>query len=139
MTAPPDAQSFSFDFNFFSAEYPDFINQSFNDSFYAILEAPSTNQGLPTNISFDPDQNPIEVDNNYFQRRFHPIPNTGTGFDVNGSTGWLRTSWPISGGEEFTVTFTIHDEGDAIYDSMAILDNFQFHQYPAVGTTDPLN
>jgi len=74
-------------FNFFSAEYPDFINQNFNDSFYAILEAQSTNGGRPTNISFDPDQNPIEVDNNYFQRRFHPIPNTGTGFDQNGSTG----------------------------------------------------
>lgn len=139
LIAPAGAKSFSFDFNFFSAEYPDFVNQSFNDSFYAILEAPSTHQGLPTNISFDPDANPIEVDNNYFQRRYHPIPNTGTGFDYNGSTGWLRTSWPIEAGERFVVTFTIHDEGDAIFDSMAILDNFQFHEYEAVGTTDPLN
>ena len=139
LQAPQNAKSFSFDFNFFSAEYPDFVNQSFNDSFYAILKAQSTNSGRPTNISFDPDQNPIEVDNNYFQRRFHPIPNAGTGFDYNGSTGWLRTSWPIRGGERFSLTFTVHDEGDAIYDSMAVLDNFQWHDYPAIGNTDPLN
>ncbi len=32
----------------------------------------STNEGLPTNISFDPEQHPIEVDNNYFQRHEYP-------------------------------------------------------------------
>jgi len=76
------------------------------------------------------------VDNNYFQNAFHPIPNTGTGFDHDGSTGWLRTSWPIEAGETFTLTFSIHDEGDGIFDSVVILDNFRFYEYPAVGTTD---
>jgi Ca-activated chloride channel family protein len=139
LKAPHNARSFSFDFNFFSAEYPDYVNQDFNDSFYAILEAPSTNKGRTTNIAFDADNASIEVDNNYFQKPFHPIPNTGTGFDYHGSTGWLRTSWPIKGGELFTLTFSIHDEGDAIYDSLVVLDNFRFHNYEAVGTTDPLN
>lgn len=139
LKAPHNARSFSFDFNFFSAEYPEYVNQEFNDSFYAILEAPSTNRGRTTNIAFDADNASIEVDNNYFQKPFHPIPNTGTGFDYHGSTGWLRTSWPIEGGEVFTLTFSIHDEGDAIYDSLVVLDNFRFHNYEAVGTTDPLN
>ena len=139
LKAPAKARSFSFDFNFFSAEYPEYVNQSYNDTFYAILEAPSTNRGRPTNIAFDSDNNSMEVDNNYFQNPFHPIPNTGTGFDAHGSTGWLRTSWPIRGGENLLLTFSIHDEGDAIYDSLVVLDNFQFHEYEAVGTTDPLN
>ena len=139
LQAPVGVKSFSFDFNFFSAEYPQYINQNFNDSFYAILRAGSTNNGKSTNIAFDSNNNAIEVDNNYFQNPFHPIPNTGTGFDYHGSTGWLRTSWPINGGEVFTLTFSIHDEGDAIFDSLVILDNFQWHQYEAVGTTDPLN
>jgi len=139
LKAPYNARSFSFDFNFFSAEYPEYVNQEFNDSFYAILEAPSTNRGRTTNIAFDADNASIEVDNNYFQKPFHPIPNTGTGFDYHGSTGWLRTSWPIKGGELFTLTFSIHDEGDAIFDSLVVLDNFRFHNYGAVGTTDPLN
>ncbi len=139
LTAPQDAQSFSFDFNYFSAEYPDFIQQDYNDTFYAILQAESTNGGATTNISFDARNNTIEVDNNYFEGQFHPIPNWGTGFDESGSTGWLRTSWPIKGGEQFKLTFSVHDEGDAIYDSMVLLDNFQWHDFPAVGTTDPLN
>jgi len=139
LKAPVNAKSFSFDFNFFSAEYPEYVNQNFNDSFYAIIEAGSTNQNTTTNITFDSNNNTIEVDNNYFQNPFHPIPNTGTGFDYHGSTGWLRTSWPIRGGEEFTLTFSIHDEGDGIYDSLVVLDNFIFHDFDAVGTTDPLN
>ncbi len=139
LTAPQTAQSFSFDFNYFSAEYPEYIQQDFNDTFYAILRAESTHNGAPTNISFDANSNSIEVDNNYFENQFHPIPNWGTGFDFHGSTGWLRTSWPIRGGETFTLTFSVHDEGDGIFDSLALLDNFAFHDYPAVGTTDPLN
>ncbi len=137
--APEWAKSFSFDFNFFSAEYPNYVGQDFNDTFYAILEAESTNNGEATNIAFDSNNDSIEVDNNYFENPFHPIPNRGTGFDQHGSTGWLRTSWPIRPGEEFTLTFSIHDEGDAVYDSAVILDNFAFHDYEAVGTTDPLN
>jgi hypothetical protein len=139
LTVPPKAKSLSFDFNFFSAEYPDYIGADFNDTFYAVLEAPSTNNGEPTNISFDSDGNSIEVDNNYFQNPFHPIPNFGTGFDLHGSTGWLRTSWPVDPGENITLTFSVHDEGDGIYDSLVILDNVQWHDYEAVGTTDPLN
>jgi hypothetical protein len=139
LKAPHNAKSFSFDFNFFSAEYPNYVNKSYNDTFYATIEAASTNNSKRTNITFDPEHNPIEVDNNYFQKPFHPIPNTGTGFDAHGSTGWLRTNWPIQGGETFTITFSIHDEGDGVYDSLVILDNFQWHNYEAVGTTDPLN
>lgn len=139
LTAPAEAQSFSFDFNYLSAEYPEFVNQSYNDTFYAILQAGSTNDGKKTNISFDANRNSIEVDNNYFENKFQPIPTTGTGFDRHGATGWLRTSWPIEPGETFTITFSIHDEGDAIYDSLVLLDNFKFHAHPAVGTTDPLN
>jgi hypothetical protein len=139
LKAPSNAKSFSFDFNFFSAEYPDYVNQNYNDTFYAILEAPSTNGGSRTNIAFDSQNQSIEVDNNYFQNPFHPIPNWNTGFDSHGSTGWLRTSWPVSGGEEFTLTFSIHDEGDQVFDSLVLLDNFRFHEYEAVGTTDPLN
>jgi len=139
LTAPRWARSFSFDFNFFSSEYPEYVKQNFNDTFYAVLEAPSTNNGQPTNIAFDANSNSIEVDNNYFQNPFHPIPNTGTGFDAHGSTGWLRTSWPIRGGQRFVLTFSIHDEGDGIYDSLVVLDNFQWREYDAVGTTDPLN
>jgi hypothetical protein len=62
---------------------------------------------------------------------------SGTGFecatdayndeDIHGSsTGWIQTSWPINGGEVFTITFHIHDTYDGLWDSEVILDSFQF-------------
>lgn len=139
LKAPHWAKSFSFDFNFFSAEYPEYVNKNYNDTFYAILEAASTNKGATTNIAFDSRGNSIEVDNNYFQNDYHPISNNGTGFERGGSTSWLRTSWPIKGGETFKITFSVHDEGDGVYDSAVVLDNLKFHRHESVGNTDPLN
>jgi hypothetical protein len=57
--APDDARSFRFKYVFFSTEYDENIGLDFNDKFYVILEAPSTNQGAATVINFtecrDPD------------------------------------------------------------------------------------
>jgi len=51
------------------------------------------------------------------------------------STGWLKTEWPISPGEEFTLTFHIHDTSDGIYDSEVILDKVLFVGTVEQGTT----
>ena len=54
LRAPPDALSFSFDYVFFSAEYEEalpYLSQ-YNDKFYAVLEAGSTNAGTATVINF---------------------------------------------------------------------------------------
>ncbi len=134
-TAPTNAVGFSFDFVYISSEYPEWVGEGFNDTFYAILDRPSTGERI--NISFDDYGAEIEVDNAFFEDP--PVTNlAGTGYSdtclneigtttiCGSSTGWLRTSWEIEPREEFTLTFSIHDEGDGIYDSMVILDNFQW-------------
>ena len=46
---------------------------------------------------------------------------------VGSGSGWLTTLAPIYPGEEtITVTFSIHDEGDAILDSVVLIDDFQW-------------
>jgi hypothetical protein len=55
------------------------------------------------------------------------------GSDKGSSTGWLRSAWPINAGDEFSITFHIHDTGDDIYDSYVILDSFQFLKQPVSG------
>ena len=148
LRAPSNASGLSFDFIYMSTEYPEWRGEGFNDTFYAVIDRPAA--GERRNISFDDSGAEIEVDNAFFE----DPPTTdlaGTGYDgrcfgeyggqdpCGSSTGWLRTSWTVTPNEELTLTFSIHDEGDGIYDSLVILDNFQFHEYPAVGTTDPLN
>lgn len=73
----------------------------------------------------------------------------GTGFECAGgalsdaagngsSTGWLRTAWPIEPGEEFAVTFHVHDTNDSSFDSAAIVDAFRFHTTANSGETVPV-
>jgi hypothetical protein len=45
---------------------------------------------------------------------------------AGGGTGWLTTSGNIVGGETFTLRFAIWDTSDPIYDSLVLLDNFQW-------------
>lgn len=71
---------------------------------------------------------------------------SGTGYSCAGSssgndgptkgssTGWLVTSWPIEPGEEFKLTFHLHDTSDGNYDSEVILDKFLFLTGAAQGT-----
>jgi hypothetical protein len=71
---------------------------------------------------------------------------TGTGFDIvnpaaqfandpgycgsndlaGGGTGWLTTTGNVVPGEIIELRFTIWDTGDQWYDSLVLLDNFQW-------------
>ena len=65
---PNNAKGFSFDFNFFSGEWPDFVCTEFNDSFVAWLTSAAwKGKSGDFNISFDSQNNPINVNNGFFQ------------------------------------------------------------------------
>lgn len=64
---PKNARGFSFNFNFYTSEWPDYICTPYNDSFIAMV----TSQAFPDgaeNVSFDKDKNPITVNNGFFDR-----------------------------------------------------------------------
>ena len=132
LKAPSNAIGFSFDFIFASSEYEEWIDQGFNDTFYAIIEHEGLNGGERTNIAFDSNNNEIEVDVNFFENDSFPCDENGSVWSpnisgVSGTTGWLRTTRSL--GEKnaaFRLTFSIHDEGDCIFDSAVFLDNFQW-------------
>jgi hypothetical protein len=149
MHAPSNANSFSFDFQFFSGEYPNYVCMGFNDQFLAIVQSKTT-YPTATNISFDPNKNPITVNSGFFticdnvgtakqtnNCKTDPSMLAGTGYEVagggtnaqksdypGGSTGWLTTTAPINPGEDFTLRLVIFDESDHVLDSAALLDNF---------------
>jgi hypothetical protein len=45
---------------------------------------------------------------------------------LGGGTGWLVTAGNVVGGEIITLRIAIWDTSDEIYDSVAIIDNFQW-------------
>ncbi len=76
---PQNAKSFSFEFAFFSAEYPEFICTEYNDRFIAVLESTALttsmlpmgqckmNTARPTcNISYDAMGQPVTINNGFF-------------------------------------------------------------------------
>ncbi len=144
LTVPFNANSISFNSQFLSAEYPEFVCKGVNDRFLVIMDD-GTNP--PQQIAFDSGMNTISVDNGFFtvceNSSDHP-PQTmhctkpisgiaGTNYDklagsvpVGGSTGWLTTTAPVIPGDHITLRFIIFDEGDDIYDSSVLIDNFQW-------------
>ncbi|MCA9658363.1 MAG: hypothetical protein KC486_08465, partial [Myxococcales bacterium] len=61
----------------------------------------------------------------------------GTGFDVNasacgyngytgGGTGWLTMSGNVTPGETMEIRFTIWDTGDSVWDSLVLLDSWEW-------------
>ena len=159
LKAPTNAQSFSFDFQFFSAEYPEFVCTDYNDEFLVIVQSSKT-YPQPTNISFDSKMNPLTVNSGFFtvctngilpqtMNCTHPVTDiAGTGYDdddgsgepIGGSTGWLTTSAPIAPGEDITLRFVIFDESDGIYDTAALIDNFKWDATSVTGpTTGPIS
>jgi hypothetical protein len=65
---PGNAQGFSFDFDFWSGEWPDYVCTQYNDSFIAYLQSQAFNGGAPENVAFDSAGNPVSVNNAFFDR-----------------------------------------------------------------------
>jgi hypothetical protein len=148
LRVPTNAQAMHYDFRFFSAEYQTFQCTAFNDYYLAMLTTGA--MGIPAdhNISFDAMNNPVSVNNGFFQdcggngKNCGNCPNgtgalAGTGLDdvAGGGTEWLTTDAPVVPGETLTIEFVLFDVGDHIYDSITLLDNFRWDVTPAtVGT-----
>jgi hypothetical protein len=157
--APTNVKSFSFDFQFFSGEYPVYVCSMYNDEFLAIVKSSKT-YPTDTNISFDSAMNPITVNSGFFtvcqnvpgkagtMHCMHPpTDNNGTGYETaslgmpapGGSTGWLTTTAPIAPGEDITLRFVIFDEGDHVLDSAVLIDNFKWGAATVMGpSTGPI-
>ncbi|MCU1279241.1 MAG: Cell division protein FtsH [bacterium] len=160
--APSNVQSFSFQFQFFSGEYPNYVCTNYNDEFLAVVQSSKT-YPTATNISFDAGQHPITVNSGFFTvctnstkpQTMHcmhpPSDNAGTGYETTGSpipipgdvpggsTGWLSTTAPITPNEDVTLRFIIFDEGDGVLDSAVLIDNFQWGASTVMGpSTGPI-
>lgn len=150
IATPTDAKSISFNIDFYTYEFPQYVCDVYNDFFTAIMSPPPS--GLPDgNISFDSMKNTISVNagfltvchpQNYMGTNYAcpdgPGELAGTGFDIDDSgfgafpdnsaaTSWLQTNAPIENpGGDITLDFVIWDDGDGVLDSTVLVDNFTF-------------
>ena len=124
LNVPEGANQLSFDFKFFSEEYPTFIGSQFNDGFVVeVGESTFTVDGsdlvAPDNQVFDEEGNPITInDTGVLGQDDAFAAGTAYGRPQNGgATSRLNTSIPITGHPDtMTLTFSIFDVADQLYD-----------------------
>jgi hypothetical protein len=147
---PTNAKGFSYDFDFYTSEYIDYVCSEFNDTFIALLKsAIAVDPKANGNISFDTKGNPVNVNSGFFEvcapgsKSGHTFPCklgrgelSGTGYegdaDQDGATSWLRTKASVKPGEEMEIEFVIWNTSDHILQSAVLLDNWMWN---ADGTT----
>ena len=144
LKVPTNANSFSFNFRFFSQEYWAYTCQEYNDFFVTLLDTTWTpglgEQPIPAdkNISFDSNGSYISVNST----NFFTVCNAKTGYSCPdgtsaladtgyapanaGATKWLATAAPVVPGETITLRFVIWDTSDTSLDSLVIIDNFKW-------------
>ena len=157
---PSNAKGFSFDFNFYTYEWPGWVCSTYNDFFVALLSPIPMGQ-TDGNISFDSQGNPVSVNNAFvdvcgcmtgppclaggktFTCSLGAGELLGTGFGIDtdgysdhGATSWLKTTAPADPGTEITIRWGVYDSGDGVLDSTTLIDNWQWTADPGeVGTT----
>ena len=164
LRVPTNATGFTFDFNFFTYEWPSYVCSTFNDFFVALLSPIPVGQ-TDGNISFDKQGNPASVNNAFVEacgclggppceaggKTFtcslgnSGLVGTGFGSDASfgqdhASTGWLVTKAPAKGGENITIRWTVYDSGDGVLDTTTLVDNWKWVANGGTVTvgTDPI-
>lgn len=128
---PENTFGFTYDFAFFSVEYPGFYQTQYNDMYVAWLES----EGWTGNISFDELGAPISLNAGFLD--FKDAPNiydcpapceapelAGTAAENHAGTRWLTSNAPVVPGETIEVYFAIFDLADTALDSAVMLDNW---------------
>jgi len=123
LNVPTNANAFRLKFNFFSADYPEWVCSVVNDRFMIRL----TSLGLNGNIAFDSLTNPVSLNTAYFAvASGGDLVGTGMDGGVGGAIGWQTAKAFVTPGETITLKFTIWDEADGTGDSVAVIDDFQW-------------
>ncbi len=153
LRVPTNAHAVSFDFAFFTAEFPDYVCSAYDDSFVALLDSSAPNPRAKSgNVSFDDLGDPISVNNALLDvckagyahgksfvclRGTAQLVGNGFGVDAPGATvgraatGWLRTTAPVTPGEVATLRLAVWDAGDHLRTSTVIVDNLTWTADPA--------
>lgn len=112
---PAGATTLKIRYNFVSEEYPEYVGSSFNDVFNATLFTPDGSK----EIAFE------EVNS----APFSPVSGVpcGSGDCTWGQTGWREATINVSAwaGKDDTITLSVHDVGDTVYDTVVLLDEIE--------------
>lgn len=128
LDVPENVSCLSVRFRFYSEEFPEWVDNNFNDALVLELDkntwsgsGPSPTLVAPDNFAADTRGNPVSV-NGIGDASVAPGLSSDTTYDAG--TRRLRASTPITPGPH-SLYISIFDQGDRIYDSTAFIDRLQ--------------
>jgi hypothetical protein len=143
---PTNAKGFSYKLKFYTAEYPEYLCQQYNDFFVTLLDSQAAGIPADKNIAFaglDQNNNPklVSVNSAFLEvcmsqngvncTNQTELVGTGMGgwgndLSDGGGTKWLTNEAPVVPGETMEIRFVIWDAADANVDSLVLLDKFSW-------------
>lgn len=135
LAVPATANCLSFDFQFYTEEYADFVGQQYNDAFIAELDTTTWDTSgsaitAPDNFAFAPGGAVVSV-NAVGIGGFSPANAAGTTYD--GATPLLSAAKQVTPGAH-SLYLSIFDQGDQYLDSAAFVDNLRVGFVPDPAT-----
>ncbi len=123
---PAWATCLAFDFAFYSEEYPEYVGTQFNDVFiaeYGQSDFDEVNSQVvaPYNFAYDTEGNLVSINT-----AFGLSEGNAQGTTYDGGTPLLTARTPLDNTNPITITLSIMDLGDSIYDSTVFIDNFRW-------------
>ncbi len=130
LNIPADRDCLSFDFRFYSAEWPTYSNSNFNDAFIAELDNSTwTTVGgtiiAPDNFAFDSQGRIISV--NAMSSQVNSANAAGTTFSTAAATTTIRALHPVTSGVH-SLYLSIFDQTDHTGNSTVLVDNLLVEQ-----------
>ena len=127
---PVGAVGFSFDWKYYTFEYPEWVCTAYADQAAVLLDGANvllTGSGDLVNSNTPMEFCSVPV-----------LPSTcslgtadlvGTGFDTlndSGATDWHAVTVPVTPGGTYELVFTVWDSSDGVFDSTILFDNWQW-------------
>ena len=135
---PVFATGFSFEYKYYTHDFPFLICGGFVDQ-PAVIVSPSPAGSIPPgNVLYDSNGFPSNVNSSEIITVCtpgvvigYPCPSaiselTGTGFEGHGASDWQTVSVAAQGNTTIEVTFAIWDSGDGVLASSLLLDNWKW-------------
>ena len=137
---PPDVAGYSVRFALLTAEYPEAVDANASDTFVwwheseelvgdlATLDGqPASVPALASLLSAHAGDDPMLLRTGFDGGEGQPCTIDGESqpdCPIGASTGWLELRGPAIGGERISIVAALYDHGDALVDTVVVLDRF---------------
>jgi hypothetical protein len=137
LQVPVWAKGYSFNWKYYSQDFPDYTCDKFSDQAIVRVE-PAPTGYANGNIVLSPDGYPAGADSPELMQFCENDPDLatycslgmsdlqGTGFENGAGSGWMNATATAHGGDTITLYFTIWDSEDGFGDSTILFDNWHW-------------